>query len=139
MRESLADVTINDNDSGALPVQIVGASGQTVPLAVAQVLTATTNSSAHDTSAYTELFLLYNVTGASGTAPTFQAQLQTSPDNGATWYVVATMPQQAGNGNATRGFGIAQGTAFGSLCRVLFIIGGTNPSMTVDCYIVLKP
>lgn len=144
MRVSLADVTINDDDSGTLAVRSVSSSGATVgPTTIAaaagQTLTATAYSATYDLSQFREALLLVNVTAISGTSPTFDVNYQISPDNGVTWYPMYTTTSQTAVGKTGKTLAASQGSSLGNLVRLEFVVGGTTPSVTFDAYLVLKP
>lgn len=144
MRVSLADVTIIDDDSGTLPVRAVSNAGTTVApttiqAAAASTITATAYSPTYDLSEFSEALLLVNVSAISGTSPTFDVNYQVSPDNGATWYPMYTTSSQTAVGKTGKTLAASQGSSLGNLVRVEFVVGGTTPSVTFDCYLVLKP
>lgn len=144
MRISLADVTIEDDDSGTLATRTIDASGatiapKTIAAAAAQTLTATAYSATYDLSQFREALLLVNVTAISGTSPTFDVNYQISPDGGVTWYPMYTTTSQTAVGKTGKTLCAAQSASLGNLVRLEFVVGGTTPSVTFDAYLVLKP
>jgi hypothetical protein len=68
-----------------------------------------------------------NITAVSGTSPTLDVRLETTADGGATWYTVASFPQQT----AATGTPVARVFApVGAQARFAWTIGGTTPSFT---------
>ena len=90
--------------------------------------TATNNSSALAVPIGSKVYVLLNVSAASGTTPTLDCKLQWSHDNGTTWAEASSadsLAQKTAAGNEVKEF-----TAKGSHLRVVSTIGGTTPSFT---------
>lgn len=82
---------------------------------------------------YDEAQFFLDVTAASGTSPTLDAIIQVSPDEGVTWYDLATFTQAvAVTAQMLRELNI------GSRLRVAWTIGGTSPSFTFEVRAVFK-
>lgn len=77
---------------------------------------------------YDRVAIYVPVTAASGTTPTLDIVLEDSPDNGTTWFTVATATQLTAVGQAAIRLGI--NTAFAGRLRLRWTIGGTTPSFT---------
>ena len=84
---------------------------------------------------YREGYVILNVTAASGTTPTLDVIIQTSPDEGVTWENFVTFAQKIAVGIETKRFSSYQAVAagagpFGDQMKVVYTIGGTTPSFT---------
>lgn len=77
---------------------------------------------------YDRVAIYVPVTTVAGTTPTLDLVLEDSPDNGATWFTVATATQVTAVGQAVIRLGT--NTAFAGRLRLRWTIGGTTPSFT---------
>lgn len=68
-----------------------------------------------------------NVSAASGTTPTLDVRLETTADDGATWYTCGTFAQKVGVASEAKMI-----APVGSQVRWAWTIGGTTPSFTFD-------
>ncbi len=118
---------------------------------------ATGNSGTIDAvwSVLPDLRLILDVTAASGTTPTLDVALQITPDLGTTWFPILRFAQQtavaarqlefsvrreAGQAAseavvAATGGALAVNGVLSKNVRVLWTIGGTNPSFTFAVYV----
>lgn len=75
------------------------------------------------------ILLKLAIAAVAGTTPTLDVRLETTVDDGATWYTVGSLPQQTG----VTGARVARAFApVGQRCRLAWTIGGTTPSFTFD-------
>lgn len=149
MRTSVAAATVDDNDTGQLPVTLYDAAGnvitgwnggliiarQAVNLTIlaSSVVSAGSQSGQIACDNLEELLLFLNVTAASGTTPELNVFLDTSDDYGATWYQLAQLGPAniAAVGQYTLGIGLGSSTGpFGNRLRVRWTVAGTTPSFT---------
>lgn len=96
--------------------------------------TSTTNILTSDRAANHESVTYYlNVTAVSGTTPSLTAAVQTSPDDGTTWFTLATaeMTGQTAAITATGQYRLSSNAPIGARTRCLFTISGTTPSFTI--------
>lgn len=96
--------------------------------------TATTGILQSDNAANHENVTYYlNVTAVSGTTPSLTAAIQTSPDDGTTWFSLTTaeMTGQTGAITATGQYRISSNAPIGARTRLLLTISGTTPSFTI--------
>lgn len=63
-------------------------SAQNITILPSQALTTTATGGSIDVSGLRELLVTLNITAASGTAGNFEAYLESSDDDGATWYEI---------------------------------------------------
>lgn len=98
--------------------------------------TATANSSAIDVGDADKLILILSVTAHSGTNPTLDVKAQDTPDNGTTYSDIASgaMTQVTTTDSVTR---LAITSAFARKIRIVATIGGTTPSYTFACWVVV--
>jgi hypothetical protein len=102
--------------------------------------------------------IVLDVTAASGTSPTMDVALQTSPDNGTTWYTFSRFAQNTGAVTLAKRFNFNVGSGEAAAVftvadtggvlesnfpitedlRVLWTIGGTNPSFTFVVWMFAK-
>jgi len=86
---------------------------------------ASENSTEYDGEPYDKILLYVDVTAVTGTNPTLVVGLESSPDNGTTWYSL-------GNGmtiaSVTKQRQVYEN--IGLLVRVAATIGGTTPAFT---------
>lgn len=95
------------------------------------VLTASGNSGTFTTPANSGSALVYlAVSAVSGTTPTLTVTYQTSPDDGATWFDRVASSSITANGNST--ISIPNNT--GEHARLLYTVGGTTPSFTLNAW-----
>lgn len=78
-------------------------------------------------SAFSALATL-TVTAASGTSPTLDVRLETTADDGASWYTAGSFPQQTAATTAPHPARIF--APLGSQARFAWTIAGTTPSFT---------
>lgn len=118
--------------------------------------TATGNSAPFNVPNLKELSVYVDVTAQSGTTPTLTVWLQSSPDDGVTWYDETNLisilnndgsktagSTTANNRNildvgATTGRSVADYTVFGRTIRARWFIAGTTPSYTFSVRAVGK-
>lgn len=96
--------------------------------------TATTNIMDSGTAASHEKVTFYlDVTAVSGGSPTLTPVIQTSPDDGTTWYSLATaeMTGQTANITATGQYRTSSNAPIGTRTRLRMTIAGTTPSFTL--------
>jgi hypothetical protein len=81
-----------------------------------------------------------DVTAVSGTTPTLAPVIQTSPDNGTTWFSLATaeMTGQTANITATGQYRTSSVAPIGMMTRLRMTIGGTTPSFTLVAYAIYE-
>lgn len=120
-------------------------------LVASQTVTATGNSGALDwPSDIDSAVILMDVTAASGTSPTMDVAIQLTPDDGITFYTVSRFAQASaafiraktflthqGDGTAAAVVAVADiggvleaNIPFTNQIRILWTVGGTNPSFT---------
>ena len=92
--------------------------------------------SAVEVGEYIQLLVTLNITAMSGTSPSVEVYLETSDDDGTTWY---TLP----NGNFTSATSVGQQVMqitapFGNYLRAVYTLGGTTPSVTFAVKAVAK-
>lgn len=111
---------------------------QTALIAVAAI-TATANSSAVTlpSEPLGEIVALFDVAAGTGTIPTYNAQLQSSPD-GSTWTNVgAASPQVTGTAQQFK-IRVDAKSLTGLQLRVAETIGGTTPSFTRSVQLISR-
>lgn len=106
------------------------------------------------------LSVMVSSAAGTGTTPTLDFSVQTSPDGGTTWFVIERFTQittsaaketitfkpYLGVGDAATAFVSAatggqakQNIVCAKDCRITYTIGGTNPSFTFDVWLVYAP
>jgi len=85
---------------------------------------SSSNSNSFKTKAANSLRVYVDVTAKSGTSPTLDITIQTSPDN-SNWYTAGTLTQITDTGQYT-----GTATTIGPYIRILYTIGGTTPVIT---------
>lgn len=125
---------------------------QTFTILPSQALTASANGASIDVSGLRELLVTLNVTAASGTAGAFEGYLESSDDDGATWYEIMcedtfktgtvapgeetgalrrSIVSQASIPTAGDKY-VARYTKFGRLIRGKIVLtGGASPNVTL--------
>lgn len=104
--------------------------------------------------------IILDVTAASGTSPTLDVAIETSPDNGTTWYAAYEFTQMTSTGTRRMdirdiGIGITEvgsevsiaevnnpikaNTVLTQDIRIKATIGGTNPSFTFAVWGIFQP
>ena len=117
-----------------LPEMRVARQSDRITHFVSAAKTATFNTVKKAVGPYNEAVMFLDVTAASGTSPTLDVKIQTSPDNGTTWFDEGTAFTQAVA--ATKE--IKKITNFGDIIRAVCTIGGTTPSFTFSLKMVGK-
>lgn len=93
-------------------------------------------SGAVDLGKFNDLIVYLDITAASGTTPTLDVKLQTSYDDGGTWF---DLPSGAFSQKSAVGKDVLQiGSNFGRWLRIDYSIGGTTPSFTFSVNAVSK-
>lgn len=124
------------------------ASSTPITLLASAAQTASANGASIDVSGIKELTVFVNVTAQSGTFTAFRVYLESSDDQGVTWYELAADVVLV-NGAAAPGAGTANQrdlvnktttvsvekytgtyTKFGSKVRAIWVLTGTTPSVT---------
>lgn len=116
------------------------------------VLTSTDRTNKFLIAPYTQATLYFVTTASSGTSPTLNIRVQKLLPDNTTWQDIASIAQVTGNaskvlhlvsgGNlqeAQQSEALAAGTVnavpFGAWWRISYVVGGTNPSFTMNSYI----
>lgn len=103
--------------------------------------TATANILDSENAANAESVSYYlDVTAVSGTTPTLTPVIQCSPDDGTTWWSLATaeMTGQTANITATGRYRTTSAVPIGVRTRLAMTIGGTTPSFTLSAWAVFE-
>lgn len=103
--------------------------------------TATASILQSDKAANADSVSFYmNVTAVSGTTPSLTATIQCSPDDGTTWFSLATaeMTGQTGAITATGQYRLTSAAPIGARTRLLLTISGTTPSFTITGYAIYE-
>lgn len=98
----------------------------------AVTMTATTTGSGHLCERYTEAQIHVDVTAASGTTPTLDVAIQSSPDD-SIWATHTSFTQITTTGTAVQKI-----TNIGQYMRLKYTIGGSSPSFTLTSKITFK-
>lgn len=100
-------------------------------VATALVLAASANSNPWPVEMQNEEIIYCSTSAVSGTTPTLDIKVQISPDQGATWFDSGyAFTQQTANGTAV----LKIPNNLGTFQRLVFTLGGTTPSFTVDVW-----
>jgi len=97
--------------------------------------TTSGNSGNLDVGGFNEFLILINVSAASGTTPTLNFFVDSSPDQGTSWVQIASGAQLTGvsTQNIPLGAGSSATPAlFGEMIRLRWTIAGTTPSFTFN-------
>lgn len=95
-------------------------------LVAAQAITATGATRSTDATGFLQGTVYINFTAVSGTTPSLTPTVQTSPDNGTTWFDYAT-----GTAMTAAGQQVIKLPSFApGLARVSYVVSGTTPSFT---------
>lgn len=111
------------------------------PTLASTAYTATTNILESDNAANADSVSYYlNVTNVSGTTPTLTPVIQCSPDDGTTWFSLATaeMTGQTASLNATGQYRTTSAVPIGVRTRLRMTITGTTPSFTLVAYAIYE-
>lgn len=90
--------------------------------------TASGTGAAFATESAFAVLATLTVTAASGTSPTLDVRLETTADDGASWYTVGSFPQQTGVTGAPHPARVF--APLGSQARFAWTLAGTTPSFT---------
>jgi thioester reductase-like protein len=103
-----------------------GRYADTIPVTMVAggAITATTTSTGIELGDRGTLRLTLTITAATGTTPTLDVAVQTSPDN-TNWTAVAAFSQQTAAGSVRKVF-----AGMDRYARVVETVGGTTPSFT---------
>ncbi len=85
-----------------------------------------------DASEYLESHILLDITAVSGTGPTLDLVIETSPDK-VNWFTHTTFSQKTGTGKDLRTL-----SNLGKYLRARWTIGGTTPSFTFSVTLIGK-
>lgn len=96
--------------------------------------TTSGTSSGFNKNDFHEGLMLLDVTAVSGTGPTLDVAIQTSPDN-TNWF---NLPNGAFTQVVAPGKQVLKADNFGKYIRVAYTIAGTNPSFTFSVVFVGK-
>lgn len=96
--------------------------------------TATTQSAGLCLESYQEALIYLKVTAATGTTPTLDVKVQTSHD-GSDWYDMGSSFTQI---TAAATPAVLKITNFGPFIRLVYTIGGTDPSFTFVARVAAK-
>lgn len=143
-----------------MPKSLLSANPVSLVASAAKVATGNSGALTNFPGIANSYSFILDCTAASGTTPTLDLAIQHSVDGGTTWYVWQRFTQMTSTG--TRNLVAQPGMAFGEAAvegsigsttgvvkqnaplvsgkvRVLWTIGGTNPSFTFAVYCIANP
>lgn len=144
-RVAMGDVTINDQDSGSLPIS---PNPTRIVAQPSGAQTVSGNTGAINVGSFAELLLVFNITAVSGTTPSMTLGVDFSPDGGTTWVTGPSLAAQTaaaivamalGRGvSGSAGSVTSFAMPFGDTIRIRWTITGTTPSFTFAALAVGK-